>query len=214
MKTNKDIISSLKLRSKPTVPAEFFDHFLDELMHEIESNQGILGQLKKTEKPAVPDDFFAKLHDQIKNDSADKKEHLLETIPKTKRPVLPTDFFSQFEEEIIQKVSKPTKNGRIIPLPLLYILGGVAAALLLFLLTVNFNEKTGYANHENENEETLDTLVEAVIIDDYLAVMNENELIDYALENNITLVDSVESEDYDNYIDYTEDELLDYYLDL
>ena len=213
MKPNNDIISSLKKRSKPTVPAGYFDHFFDDLMNEIESNQGILSQLKKTEKPAVPNDFFANLHDQI-NNTTDKDKKILETLSKTRQPELPADFFDRFEEDITKKVSKSTKNGRIIPLPLLYVLGGVAAALLFFLLTVNFNETTGYANHENEDNETLDTLVEAVIIDDYLAVMDENELIDYALENNITLVDSADSEDYDNYIDYTEDELLDYYLDL
>lgn len=215
MGTNKDILTKLKKRQKPEVPAGFFDQFVDDLMDEIQPNQTVLDGLIKSKKPDVPAGYFSQVLAPLKDVTSEKREDApLATLVKSKRPDIPANFFDHFKEEIMAKLKPDQSGGRIISLSLLYTVGSVAAILAIIFLTINFNNNTNITREVTNSSSTIDTLVEEVIYDDYLASMDENELIDYVVENNITVENKSTSYQYDNYIDYSEDELLDYYLDL
>lgn len=214
METNKDILNQFSKRKKPIVPDGFFDQFYDDLMQKIQSENGILNQLKKTERPAVPEGFFDQLNDSLGSemDTVDIESPILDQLGKAKKPEVEKSFFNAFPTVIIKKFNDRPDEGRIIPMRLFYLVGSIAAVLAILFLTVDFKENNSVA--ENPSIIAVDSLVEHVIFDDYLAVMDEQELIDYVIESNLSIEDTTTSINYDNYVDYTEEELLDYYLDL
>lgn len=214
MKDKKDILSDWQLRDKPQVPGGFFDHFADNLMERIESESGILGQLKKSKKPSVPDGFFDNLLSAIETDSDQKQEetHLVDQLSKRTLPEVPTNYFEQFENDILEKVQNmgngSAKRGRIISLRLITTVTSIAAAIAIIFSIVDFSP--------NDPKNSSGPIVEEAneMADNYLAYMDEDELIDYIIEYDIEIDDTTDLFEYDDYDDFSEEDIEDYYLDL
>lgn len=214
METNKGILNQIDKREKPVVPAGFFEQFFDNLMTKIESEDGVLSQLKKTKRPEVPEGFFDQLNVSISssNEIDNTSVSLLDDFAKTKKPKVDDAFFKGFPDRITEKLVDKPSGSRIISMRILYAVGSIAAIFAILFMFVDFNPNHGRS--ETAVAPALDAVAEEVIFDDYLAVMDEYELIEYVVEIDVTIEDTTETIDYDNYIDYTEEELLDYYLDL
>jgi len=214
MKDKKDILSDWQLRDKPQVPSGFFDHFADNLMERIESESGILGQLKKSKKPGVPDGFFDNLLSGIEADANQKQEetYLVDQLNKRSLPEVPTNYFEQFENAILEKVQnmedRSAKRGRVISLRLITTITSIAAAIAIIFSIVDFSA--------NDPQKGAAPIVEEAneMADNYLAYMDEDELIDYIIEYDIEIDDTTDLIEYEDYDDFSGEDIEDYYLDL
>lgn len=213
MENEKDILADWKLRKKPEVPEGFFDRFVDDLMVRIESESGILSQLKKSKKPEVPEGFFdsimAGIDEQTTKESV-SETGVLEELKLTSKPVLPTGYFEDFENRLMDKIENEGKRGRVIPMRIITTVISIAAVFAIIFTVVDFNDNP----NDSEAMAGIENELKEEAYDDYIAYMDEDELIDYIIENDIETEDTTNTVDYDEYSDFSEDELLDYYLDL
>lgn len=212
MDDKKDILSNWKRRKCPPVPDSFFEQFLERLMLRIEDESGILGELKKSEKPEVPQDFFNELLSGLpENESTFNVEEL----KKGKLPELPTDYFTKSEEQIMELIQQEssTKKGRIIPIRIVAAVTTIAAVFAIIFMTVDFgNENSGnFAGTDDPISSDTTGVITEENYDTYLTYLDESEIIDYIIENDIEIEDTTVQ--YDEYLDYSEDDLEDFYLD-
>jgi len=219
VENKKDILNGLRKSQRPTVPDGFYDQFWSDLLKRIQDESGILGQLKKTEKPAVPENFFANLTSSI---AAEEPILSVDELQKREKPTLPANYFDQSMELIMAAVKAEGQNkkkgGKVINMRLVTIISAVAAAIAIIFTVINFSGPTkenGFANDDTP----MDSIPQEVIsteddYDDYLAYLDEDEIIDYIIENDIEIEDSIEMVEYEDYFDFSEEDIEDYYLDL
>ncbi len=219
MENKKDILNGLKKSQRPTVPDGFYDQFWSDLMERIQNESGILGQLKKTEKPGVPQDFFANLTSSI---VAEEPTFVVDELQKREKPTLPANYFDQNTERIMAAVKAEGKDqkkgGKVINMRLVTIISAVAAAILIIFTVINFSGPTKENGMANDTTPK-DSIPQEVIsteddYDDYLAYLDEDEIIDYIIENDIEIEDSTEIVEYEDYLDFSEEDIEDYYFDL
>ena len=170
----------------------------------MEEDYDISSKFKKTKKPSVQVGFFENFYVSIKDeiDAEESFAHL--NIAKRKKPTLPENFSIDFSTDLNKKINdKPNNRGRIIRLSFLSAVASIAAVLtILFYINQN-DQPIIFSDTEPvimQNEETIDT---------YVAYLDEDEMIDYILENDINIGD-----DEDEIYDYVESEIEDVYLDL
>ncbi len=217
MENKKDILNGLRKSQRPTVPDGFYDQFWSDLMERIQNESGILGQLKKTEKPAIPEDFFANLTSSI---TAEEPTFSVDELQKREKPTLPVNYFDQSTEQIMAavKAEEKKKGGKVINMRLVTIISAVAAAIAIIFTVINFSGPTK-ENGVAYDEIPKDSIPQEVIsteddYDDYLAYLDEDEIIDYIIENDIEIEDSTEMVEYEDYFDFSEEDIEDYYFDL
>jgi hypothetical protein len=209
MEEHFDIFSKLIKRRKPDLPENFFENFHSNLNSNL-SNQNELDQLDlaKNKMPEVPADFFKNFHTNLQAEIESEALFSDLKLKKTKKPTLPANFESDFRESLMKKIHQKKSRGRILKITFWSTAAAVAAGLTL-LLTLNTeptnNQPDGLTeiNSEFTDEESLDT---------YVAYLDEDELVDYIIENDIDM-GQAESESDDVY-DYVSGDIEDIYLDL
>ena len=209
MENEKNILSDWRRRKRPSIPNGFFDQFVDDLMQRIEDESSVLGQLRKSEKPEVPENFFESILSSL---DVDNDEFSIETLKKNKKPALPINYFSDSENQILEiikgKKQDSNKRGRIIPLRLIATIGSIAAAIAIIFTIINFSEDTNSDIAVVEVESSEDTY------DAYLAYLDEDEIVDFIIENDIEIEDSTNTVQYEDYSDFSEEDIEDFYLDI
>lgn len=211
MTEKNDIVSFWKLRDKPSIPEGFFEQFSVDLMQKIEQDSGFLGQLTKSKKPALPNGFF----DQLINDMPiAKSDFNLDKLTKRDLPTVPVGYFDQFYEQLAETLQKEvratTKKGRIIPLRIIAAVGAVAATIALVISVVNYSSNTG----ETAGNQVAETVIDEEVYDAYLTYLDEDEIIDYIVENDIEIGEGSDSVHVEDYIDYSAADIEDFYLEL
>lgn len=200
MKENKKITDTLVKNKKPTVPEGFFDQFATDLLHKIAFESSILGQLKKREKPTLPEDYFS--HQEIVSDQIK-----LDQLTQRKKPTVPANFFEDFEVNIAEQQKVDTKPSRVISVNFIRAFTAVAAALIAFVIAYNFNTN-------NEPIEQIATGETTENYDSYLAYLEEDDIVDFLIENEISFTADTAIISYDTYSLFSEEDIEDYYLEL
>jgi hypothetical protein len=207
MEEKNDILSDWKLRSKPPIPVGFFDQFLIDLMNRINEESGFLGQLKKSKKPELPAGYFDTLPLSFESEPT---SFSLDNLEKTDLPKLPPNYFEDFESKIMAAVDQDKKGSvkrtRIIPMRVLAVITSVAAAILLIVSIIDFTTDPELVIPVAETEED--------VYDTYLTYLDESDIIDYIIDNDIDLEDTTDQIQDEDYFDYSEADIEDYYLEL
>lgn len=218
MENKRNILDGLRKSEKPLVPEGFYDQFWTDLMQRIQNESGILGQLKKSEKPSVPEDFFSKL--TVSLDSINE-ESILDKAIKAEKPSLPAGYFDQSVDCVMTAVKEVQTNkkrtGRIINMRTIRIMSLVAAAIAIIFTVVQFSSNSEKDDQALllpiESQQEIELMPEDSY-DDYLVYLDEDEIIDYIIENNIEIEDTADVFDFDDYSEFSEEDIEEYYLDL
>lgn len=209
MEEHFDIFSKLIKRRKPDLPEHFFENFQHSLSSKI-SDQNESDQLvfEKSKTPEVPVNFFRDFHANLQAEIESEAAFLDLKLKKANKPAVPANYENEFKESLLKKIHPKNSRGRILKITFWSTAAAVAAGLtLLFTLntepTINQTETLTETNSELTDEESLDT---------YVAYLDEEELVDYIIENDIDM-GQAESESDDVY-DYVSGDIEDIYLDL
>lgn len=168
----------------------------------MEEKYNILDQLKRTAKPEVPEGFFerspSKILGQIEGLSDDIQ------IQKRKQAEVPADFFENFSGNLMEKIkseeSAQSEPTRVWPMKLVGFVTAVAACALIFFIVQPSEEEEALAETTTEYE------VEDENVDSYLAYLDEDEIVDFLLENeDIEIGDELTEEEEDEYYFLEED---------
>lgn len=210
MTEKNDIVSFWKLRSKPTIPDGFFDQFSVDLMQKIEQESGFLGQLTKSKKPTLPDGFF----DQLMNDMpVAESDFSLDELTKRDLPTLPVGYFDHFNAQLAETIQKDIKTtatkSRVIPLRIIAAVSAVAASIVLVISVVNYS-----SNSVESDIQVAELASEEEVYDAYLTYLDEDEIIDYIVENDIEIGEGSDSVHVEDYLDYSAQDIEDFYLEL
>ena len=174
----------------------------------MEEEYDISSKFVKSKKPSVPEGFFENFYNSMKDeiDAEDAFTNL--KIVKRQKPFVPENFKTDFTTDINKKINPKSSNrGRIIRMSFISAVAS-AAAVLTILFYMNKNDASSEASLQITNSEA-NIKQDEDVIDDYVASLDEDEMIEYIIENDI----SVGDEDDDIY-DYVESEIEDTYLDL
>ncbi|MFT4600470.1 MAG: hypothetical protein ACI857_000644 [Arenicella sp.] len=177
----------------------------------------IFDSLKKTGKPSVPEGFFASFSDNLSAKIED--ESIVVGINKSDKAEVPLGFFDNFSDQLMDKIheqeniqTKDTAQPKKSSFFRLKTFGIVAAAAACILLAINLIPVDEEESFTSENTAESDIIEEEEAFDEaYLAFLDEDEMIEFLIENeDIELGDEEGFEtDSDEYY-YDEDEL--YYL--
>jgi hypothetical protein len=218
VENKKDILEGLKKAQRPVVPDGFFNQFWIDLMQRIEQESGVLGQLKKAEKPAIPEDFFSNLTASF---SPEDSPFTLENLQKSKKPTLPVGYFDESADRIMEAVkatnNEDKKGGRIINMRMVRLISLVAATIAIVFTVIHFSSDPNDGFIVEDVPENNIPEIELTVednYDDYLVYLDEDEIIDYIIENDIEIEDTVDVIDFEDYSDFSEEDIEEYYLDL
>ena len=219
MEEKKDILNQLKKSAKPELNADFFDQFPSKMMSLIsddsEANKEDL-ELKKTNKPEVPTGFFDqfsdKLMQKIQEEETEKEvsSPILDQLILSAKPAVPKDYFENFQPQTTEKESTP-KKGRIIQLRYLAAAASVAAVIALFFYLLpgdETNDETQYSSAETQEEISEETY------DIYLAYMDEEDIVEYIIENDIELEGESDELDEEELFDSWGNDFEEFYLEM
>ncbi len=209
MEEHFDIFSKLIKRRKPDLPENFFENFQRNLVSNL-SNENDLDHLalQKNKAAEVPADFFKNFHSNLQAEIESESVFSDLKLKKTNKPTVPANFENEFIDSLMKKIRQKNPKGRILKITFWSTAAAVAAGLtLLFTLNTEPTNKQPVGlteiNSEFTDEESLDT---------YVAYLDEDELVDYIIENDIDM-GQAESESDDVY-DYDSGDIEDIYLDL
>ena len=218
MENKKDILEGLKKAERPLVPDGFYNQFWIDLMQRIEQDSGVLVQLKKSEKPAVPEDFFSNLTASI---GPEDSPFTFDNLQKRKNPTLPAGYFEESTDRIMAALKATSnadkKGGRIINMRLVRLISLVAATVAIVFTVVHFSSDPNEDFRAEDLPQNSAPEIELPIeddYDDYLAYLDEYEIIDYIIENDIEIEDTLDVIDFEDYSDFSEEDIEEYYLDL
>jgi len=165
-----------------------------------------LDDWNKRAKPSVPNDFFNSFSDKLM--SKIEADSFLESLPKNEKPTIPDGFFENFGDNLIKDI-KPVKKSKVITLKRIMAFTAAAAAILL-IFTINFNKEAEQIA-EVVIENTEDTTSEEHF-DEYLAYLDESSIVDFIVENDVSISDDLELDE--SIYDEIESELDSYYYEL
>tara|TARA_B100000809_G_C14792458_1_gene407157 strand:+ start:48 stop:566 length:519 start_codon:yes stop_codon:yes gene_type:complete len=172
----------------------------------MKEDKDILNNLKRTEKPSVPNGFFDSFSDQLMTNINDST--FLESLQKENKPEVPNGFFESFSNNLIKEIEseiKPVKKAKIIPLRIMLAVTSVAAVITFVVLVTNQNKQPIIV--ETVTEEFADEDYDA-----YLAYLDESSIVDFIIENNLSIDDYSEIDE--SIYSEIEGELDNYYYDL
>lgn len=203
------IFSKLIKRRKPDLPENFFEDFQRNLTSNL-SNQNELDQfaLPKNKAQEVPADFFNNFHANLQAEIESESAFSDLKLKKTNKPTVPANFESDFREALMKKIHQKNSNVRILKITFWSTAAAVAAGLtLLFTLNLNSTEPQSEVLTETNSE-----ITDEESIDTYVAYLDEEELVDFIIENDIDM-GQAETES-DEVYDYVSGDIEDIYLDL
>jgi hypothetical protein len=155
----------------------------------MEDQFDILDSLKKRKKPELPLGFF----DTTTSNIMDKIDSDIKTVSlnKNKSAIVPEGFFENFSANLMDQIksdprlkAEVEKPKSVITLKILGFVSAVAACLLVFFMLDKSPESNKIAVVNTQEQESVDKLIE----EDYLAYLDEADLIDFLIENeDITL---------------------------
>ena len=174
-------------------------------------NKNILDQLKKRKKPEVPEGFFTRFSENIIH-LTNEENSFIEDLATSQKPDVPDGFFDSFPDKMLKKVKeeKP-ERGRIIPLGVWATLTSAAAVLAVVLWINQGNNDT---NELSENTATEEYSLQDEDYDAYLTYVDEGEIIDFMIENDVSIEDDGTTSYEDDVYDYLGDDLEELYLEL
>lgn len=147
----------------------------------MEEKFNILDQLKKTAKPSVPEGYFENFYSKLELEG-DFNESAI-GLNKKDKPEVPSDFFANFSADLMDKIKEQedetAEPERVWPLKLVGFVTAVAACALIFFMLKPTNE--GQTLAETVDNEVTET--EEQHVDTYLAYLDEDEIVDFLLEN-------------------------------
>lgn len=174
----------------------------------------ILDSLKKRRKPELPLDFFdtniSKIMHNIDSD--------LETVSvnKNKSATVPVGFFENFSANLMDQIkSEPRlmaeveKPKSVIPLKILGFVSAVAACMLVFFILDKSPESNEVADIDMKEQVSVDEFIE----EDYLAYLDEADLIDFLVENDDITLGSELSEEEEAVYYLMSDDIEEIYLE-
>ena len=189
----------------------------------MEENKNILDELKKRQKPQVPQGFFENFYEELMAKIAEK-ESGLDAFQKTTKPDVPTGFFENFAENITQQTSEqePIEQANPTKIFTLRVVGIVSAAaaclLVMFLLAPPTTD-----DQMADELRGVPPKEEAISDEDLLAYVDENDIIDFILEEEISVEDAestieettteTETEEAVDQLDDLDEEDILYYLE-
>ena len=192
MEEKKNILNDLHKHQKPEVPQGFFENFSDELMAKIAEQESGLNAFQKTTKPDVPAEFF-------------------ETF--AKNITTPSEDGQQTGE---QQPTEQVKRSRVISLRVVGIISAAAACLLVMFLL-----KPEDTNVEVASTETEMSSESEISDEELLAYVDENDIIDYILDEEIEIEEtsatestnesSIETESTEQLEDLNDEDILYYF---
>lgn len=203
MNNQTDIFSLLKKTKKPNVPEGFFENF------SVRKNQDTLEQnfTNKSDKPNVPEDFFTNFSKEILSVISEEEKTEFTYLIKSKQPVVKENYFEEFPTKIQKVLSAKKRRSKIIRISFISSVASVAASLLIIFSLQNTTPET----ISSQPIDTTSGTEENNQVEFYTAYLDETEVIDYILENDI----SIQSQDENNEIfEYVADDVEDYYLEL
>lgn len=206
MEENFDILSRLIKRKKPDVPENFFRSFSIQLHKLPQDSESAVPAFEKTAKPDVPADFFKTFHANLKAEIETEEVLADLNLVKRQKPEIPADFFADFKTELMSHIKPGPSRGRILKISFWSAAAAVAATLTL-LFTLNTEEPTP----EIPVAETTAPAMDDESMDACVAYLDEESLVDYIIENDISVG---ENETEDEIYDYVDSEIEDAYLDL
>lgn len=200
MKENSEIVNRLKLRTKPSVPENFFTEFEANLFREIDATPFTLDHLKKNKKPSLPQGYFDGFEPTL-----EKTGFELNDLQKTQKPELPSAYFTTLEDKL---VNTPTLK-KFSRLKWLSLVGSVAAALVIFFSVfkdkpTEISPTTATASAEVSDEKINETL---------LTFLDEEDLIEFIIQNDVAIADSAEIDETE-FLDYSTEDIEEFYLEL
>jgi hypothetical protein len=173
----------------------------------MEEKFDIFDSLKKIKKPAVPEGFFEKFSDNLSSNIEDGSD--IQGLNKSDKIAVPSGFFDNFSDQLMDKINEQeeqslskNKSG-IFTLKRLGVVAAVAACVLLIFTVLPNN-----SDEELTVEVAIESTDDSEQVDEaYLAFLDEDEMIDFLIEN-----DDIDLGDDDDYEDdlYSDDDL--YYL--
>lgn len=179
----------------------------------------ILSQLTKSEKPEVSKEYFKKFEEKImaeigKVDVTSESNNLLDNLPRSPRAEVPEEFFRDFPEKMVDIATNSDKNGgRIIAMRFLASIAGAAAVILFCFWIFNKTENDTTELAETEAETTEYNYTDEDY-DAYLSYVDEGEIIDFIVENEISIEDKETVSENDQILDYVGDDIEDLYYEL
>ena len=160
----------------------------------MEEKFDIFDSLKKTEKPTVPEGFFEKFSNNLPSMIEDDTD--IQGLNKSEKNAVPTGFFDNFSDQLMDKIneqenhSPDENNSGIFTLRRLAIVVAVAACFAMII-----NVLPDDSDRELTSEIAFDDINGNEQVDElYLAFLDEDEMIDFLIENeDIELVTGVTS---------------------
>lgn len=198
MKENSEIVNQLKLRAKPSVPENFFTEFEANLFREIEAAPFALDQLKKNKKPSLPQGYFDDFEPAV-----EKSGFELTDLHKTKKPELPSAYFDALEDKLVNTPNSKKFSG----IKWFSLVGAVAAALVIFFSV--FKEDPSEITPATASAELSDEKINETL----LTFLDEEDLIEFIIQNDVAIVDSAEIDETE-FLDYSTEDIEEYYLEL
>lgn len=206
MEEQFDILSKLIKRRKPDLPEHFFEKFQNKIITQMDENSDDL-TLSKSEKPEVPAHFFRHFPSSLYAAIEEEEAFSDLKIKKKTKPEIPADFEKEFSADLMKKIKSNPARGRVLKLTFWSTAAAVAASLtLLFII----NSGSENATAGNLQSETNQEFLAEDDVDTYVAYLDEDLLISYMIENEISTGESETDEVYD----YVSGDVEEYYLDL
>lgn len=175
----------------------------------MEEKYNILDNLKKSAKPEIPEGFFDNFHSKmsglIEGETSDIQ------FQKSSKPEVPKDFFANFSADLMNKIETEETTTqipeRVWPMKLIGFVSAVAACALIFFMIQPDNE-VEIAEVTVESEQ-----VEEEQVESYLAFLDEDEIVDFLLENeDIEITDELTDDEEDEYY-FLEEDIEELYLE-
>ncbi len=179
----------------------------------MKEENNILNQINKRKQPKVPNGFFDSFADELMS-KIDTEQSVLNSIKKREQPKVPELYFEDLTDKL--KLNDVPKN-KIISLKALTIITAIAASLLLLFVLNNNTSNINIAKEKTELIKSNPTINEVDIQeDDYLSYFDEEDLIDFIVDNQLPVNENnIEEEIYqDDLYDELETELDDYIYEL
>ena len=171
----------------------------------MEEKFNILDNLKKTAKPSVPAGYYENFYSKL--DLADDMNESAIGLNKKVKPEVPSDFFANFSTNLMDKIKeeeeKTIEPARVWPLKLVGFVTAVAACALIFFMIQPEDQGQVLADTTLSPDTELE---EEEKMESYLAYLDEDEIVDFLIENeDIEITEEFTEAEEDEYYFLEED---------
>ena len=175
----------------------------------MKENNNILDSLKKRNKPEVPQGFFENFSENLAANLSEQSG--LEDVTKANKSEVPEGFFENFSSDLMNKIeAQEKKPSKIISFRFIGYAVAIAASLLILFTVLPKDEVSLSDNTSDVKVETVDEFTD----EDYLAFIDEDEMIDFIIENEDIEIDESSDEEAEDVFYLLEEDLEELYLEL